>query len=92
MGAFTAATTNTNAPNLLFVVVQIQLDGVGAIFGVINEQFLVPSLGSNLVGAITGGTGEFAGASGTFTQESLPGAGVGVNQGKPVLRGHFNLI
>jgi hypothetical protein len=86
-GAWTAAATDTTAPNQRLTTVQVHLDGIGAIMGLINEGGTVGN-----VGAVQGGTGDFAGALGTFTQEGLGPVGVGVNEGQGVVRGHFNLI
>jgi hypothetical protein len=57
--------------------------------GLINEGGADPA---NLVGAVQGGTGDFASVSGTFRQVSLTGAIAGVTPGQPVSRGVLDLI
>ena len=88
-GAWTRAATETSAPNQRLTSVQFSLAGRGAIMGLINEGGADPA---NLVGAVQGGTGEFASVSGTFRQVSLTGAITGVTPGQPVSRGVLDLI
>jgi hypothetical protein len=88
-GAWTAASTDTNAPNQRFTSVQFNLTERGAIMGLINEAGANPA---GHVGAIQGGTGEFDGVSGSFRQVPLTGAITGVTPGQPVFRGILDLI
>jgi hypothetical protein len=88
-GAWTHAAMETNAPNQRLTTVQFNLVGRGAIVGLINEAGADPN---SHVGAVQGGTGDFAGASGTFSQQSLTGVRVGVEPGQAVFRGLFDLI
>jgi hypothetical protein len=88
-GAWTAAGTDTSAPNQRLTTVQFHLDGLGAIMGLINEGGADPS---GHVGAIQGGTGAFAGALGTFRQELLMGPLPGIAPGQAVFRAHFELL
>src|SRR5262249_22994865 len=74
-GAWTAAGTDTNAPDQRFTAVQYNLAGRGAIMGLVNEG---GARADDLVGAITGGTGEFLGAQGSFRQ-------VTVSAGPPIV-------
>ena len=64
-GPWTAASTDTAAPDQRFTTLQFHLDGRGAIMGLINEGGTHPA---PLIGAVQGGTGEFTGALGTFQQ------------------------
>jgi hypothetical protein len=57
--------------------------------GLINEAGAEPS---SHMGAVQGGTGEFAGVSGVFRQENLSGTIVGVNTNQAAFRGIFDLI
>jgi len=88
-GAWTHASTDTSAPNQRFTSVQFSLAGRGAIMGIINEAGVDPA---SLVGAIQGGTGEFAGALGTFKQVPQTAGLTGVTPGPTVFRGMFDLI
>jgi hypothetical protein len=88
-GAWTAAATDTGAPNQRFTSVQFHLDRRGAIMGLINEAGASPS---SHVGAVQGGTGDFAAALGTFHQVNLTGNIVGVSPGAAAFRGVFDLI
>jgi hypothetical protein len=88
-GAWTHASTDTSAPDQRFTSVQFSLDGRGAIMGLINEAGADPS---SHVGAVQGGTDDFAGVSGTFRQVNLTGAITGVTPGQPVARGIIDLI
>ena len=88
-GAWTHAGTETSAADQRFTSVQFDLAGRGAIMGLINEAGADPA---GHVGAVQGGTGEFAGVSGTFRQVNLTGAITGVTPGTPVFRGVFDLI
>ncbi len=80
-GAWTNAGTETSAPDQRLNLVQFHLDNRGAIFGVINEA---GGMQAQLVGAITGGTGEFLGALGSFRQpiiQPATGATPQINRG-----------
>ena len=88
-GAWTHAATETSAPNQRFTSVQFNLAERGAIMGLINEAGIDPP---SLVGAVQGGTGEFAGVLGTFRQVPLTGVIVGVTPGQAVFRAVFDLI
>jgi hypothetical protein len=88
-GAWTHAGTEANAPNQRLTSVQFSLAGRGSIVGLINEAGADPS---SHVGAVQGGTGEFAGVLGTFRQVPLTTAITGVTPGQPVFRGMFDLI
>jgi len=57
--------------------------------GVINERGADPAVH---VGAVQGGTGEFAGALGTFQQVIVAGGVPGVAPGQNVFRGVLDLI
>ena len=88
-GAWTAAATDTTAPNQRFTTVQFHLDGIGAIMGLINEG----GTGANdHIGAVQGGTGAFAGALGTFRQVVLSGPIPGTAPGDTVVRATFDLL
>jgi hypothetical protein len=84
-GAWTHAATETTAPDQRFTTVQFNLDDRGAIMGLINEAGAEPS---SHVGAVQGGTGEFAGVSGFFRQD----LSIGINTNQTVFRGIFDLI
>ncbi len=88
-GAWTHASTETSAPNQRFTSVQFSLAGRGSIMGLINEAGADPA---SHVGAVQGGTGEFAGVLGTFRQLPLTGAITGVTPGQPVFRVPVDLI
>ncbi len=88
-GAWTAAATDMSAPNQRFTSVQYKLDGLGAIMGLINEA---GTGAAEHVGAVQGGTGAFAGASGTFRQAVLSGPIPGVAPGTTVFRATFDLL
>ena len=89
-GAWTHASTDTNAPEQRLTTVQFRLQDRGTIVGVINEAGADPS---NLVGVVQGGSGDFTGALGTFRQQLLSGSAVpGVIPGQTVFRGIFDLI
>jgi hypothetical protein len=68
-GAWTAAATANDAPNQRLTSVQFQLAD-GMLMGLINEGGPVANQ-PNVHGAIMGGTGAYAGASGTFNQFTL---------------------
>lgn len=89
MGAWTAAPTDPAAPDWRLTVVQYRFSGRGAIMGVINEQ---DANGDNLVGAVSGGTGEFAGALGTFRQPAIAGSVAGVSGGEEAFHPVFDLF
>jgi hypothetical protein len=88
-GAWTHASTETTAPDQRLTSVQFNLEDRGAIMGLINEAGADPA---SHVGAVQGGTGEFAGLSGVFRQMNLAGGIVGVNANHAVFRGIFDLI
>jgi hypothetical protein len=88
-GAWTHAAAETSEANQRLTSVQFSIAGRGAITGMINEAGADPS---SHVGAVQGGTGDFAGVSGTFTQPTLTGVRVGVEPGRAVFRGVFDLI
>ena len=88
-GAWTNAGTDTAAFDQRLTSVQFRLDGRGAIMGIINEGGADPAVH---VGAVQGGTGEFAGALGTFQQVLVAGGVPGVTAGQNVFRGVFELI
>jgi hypothetical protein len=88
-GAWTHASTDTNAPEQRFTTVQFRLQDRGTIVGAINEAGADPS---NLVGVVQGGSGDFTGALGTFRQQILSGVVPGVTPGQTVVRGIFDLI
>jgi hypothetical protein len=91
-GAWTAAATDTSAPNQRFTSVQFSIAGRGAIMGLINEAGAAPA---TLVGAVQGGTGEFSGALGTFKQVPQTSAVVGVTPSQPAglpVRAMFDLL
>ena len=88
-GAWTAASTETDAPDQRLTSVQFRLDGVGAIMGIINEG---GAAGNAHVGALQGGTGAFTGVLGTFRQELLSGPLPGIAPGQAVFRAHFTLM
>ncbi len=88
-GAWTNAATDTDAFDQRFTSVQFRLDRRGAIMGILNEGGADPS---GHVGAVQGGTGEFAGALGTFQQLLVSGPVTGVAPGQAVVRGVFDLI
>lgn len=68
-GAWTAAATANDAPNQRLTAVQFHLAD-GMLMGLINEGGPVANQ-PNVLGAIMGGTGVYAGASGTFNQFTL---------------------
>jgi hypothetical protein len=68
-GAWTASATANDAPNQRLTSVQFHLDD-GMLMGLINEGGPVANQ-PNVLGAIMGGTGAYAGASGTFNQFTL---------------------
>ena len=96
-GAWTAAASADDAPNQRLTTVQYLFDD-GAIMGLINE------LGADttkLVGAVQGGTGRFAHATGTFQQLPVEGPPVGTmatpgpgtpGAGQTVVRAVFDLM
>jgi hypothetical protein len=88
-GAWTNAGTDAEAFDQRFTSVQFRLDGRGAIMGIINEGGADPAAH---VGAVQGGTGEFAGALGTFQQLLVSGGVPGVTPGQAVFRAVFDLI
>lgn len=88
-GAWTAAGTETDAPDQRLTTVQYHLAGRGAIMGLINEGGANPSAH---IGAVQGGTGEFTGALGTFRQVLLSGPLPGVAAGQAVARGVLDLM
>jgi hypothetical protein len=88
-GAWTAAAMDMSAPNQRFTSVQFKLDGLGALMGLINEG---GTGAAEHVGAVQGGTGAFAGASGTFRQVGVSGPIVGVAPGTTVFRATFDLL
>jgi hypothetical protein len=91
-GAWTHASTETTAPNQRLTSVQFSIAGRGAIMGLINEAGADP--GSH-VGAVQGGTGDFAGALGTFQQVPLTAAVTGVTPSQPgglMVRSKFDLL
>jgi len=73
-GAWTAAATATDAPNQRLTTVQFLLDDGSSIMGIINEG---GADSDSHVGAVQGGTGRFAGATGTFQQLTVQGPVVG---------------
>jgi hypothetical protein len=89
MGSWTAAAADTGAPDQRFTTVQFRLNGRGAIMGLINEA---GANADNLVGAVQGGTGEFAGALGSFRQITLTGTVPGVTGSSLGVRAVFDLI
>jgi hypothetical protein len=72
-GAWTAAATDTSAPNQRLTTVQYMLQE-GSIMGLINEG----GAPSAQTGPVQGGTGAYAGALGTFTQAIRQGTTPGV--------------
>jgi hypothetical protein len=88
-GAWTNAATDTSAFDQRFTSVQFRLDGRGAIMGIINEGGADPGVH---IGAVQGGTGEFAGALGSFQQVLVAGGVPGVEPGQAVFRGVFDLV
>jgi hypothetical protein len=96
-GAWTAAAPASDAPNQRLTTVQYMFDD-GSIMGLINE------LGADttkLVGAVQGGTGRFAHATGTFQQLPVEGPPVGTmatpgpgtpSPGQTVVRAVFDLM
>lgn len=88
-GAWTRASTETTAPNQRLTSVQFSLASRGSIMGLINEA---GAGAATHVGAVQGGTGQFAGAQGTFRQMPLTEALTGVTPGQPVFRGIFDLM
>jgi hypothetical protein len=88
-GAWTNASTETTAVDQRLTSVQFRIDGRGAIMGLINEG---GAAGSDHVGAVQGGTGEFAGALGSFQQILVSGPVVGVAPGQTVVRAVFDLM
>jgi hypothetical protein len=88
-GAWTHASTETSAPDQRITSVQFSLAGRGAIMGLINEAGADPP---SHIGAVQGGTDEFAGVLGTFRQLPVTGAIPGVTPGQAVFRGVLDLI
>ncbi|HEU0115830.1 MAG TPA: hypothetical protein VFQ80_14190 [Thermomicrobiales bacterium] len=72
-GAWTAAATANDAPNQRLTSIQFHLPD-GMLMGFINEGGPIANQ-PNVHGAILGGTGAYAGASGTFNQFTLQPAG-----------------
>ena len=70
-GAWTTAASDTEAPYQRLTTVQFQMDD-GSIMGLINEGGT-----AQLIGAIQGGTGRYAGALGTFEQTIEQGTNPG---------------
>jgi hypothetical protein len=68
-GAWTAAATANTAPNQRLTSVQYHLAD-GMLMGLINEGGPIADQ-PNVLGAVIGGTGAYAGASGTFNQYGL---------------------
>jgi hypothetical protein len=74
-GAWTAAATANDAPDQRLTAVQFHLPD-GMLMGIVNEGGTT-AYQPDLHGAIMGGTGAYAGASGTFSQFALsPKGGV----------------
>ena len=88
-GAWTHAATDTAARDQRLTSVQFRLTDRGSIFGLVNEGGADPNIH---VGAVQGGTGEFAGAQGTFQQLILSGPSPGVAPGTTVFRAGFELM
>lgn len=92
-GGWTSAFSDTGLAGNRLVAIQFLLSGRGSIMGMINEGS--PDASKNLVGAVSGGTGDFTGALGTFQQFILmpptPTSTAGRNQGA-VLHGVFDLM
>src|SRR5712692_7905471 len=88
-GAWTAAATVTGAPDQRFTPLPFHLSGRGVIMGLIHEGGAAQD---KLVGAIQGGTGEFAEALGTFSQVPLTAARTGISPGTPIFHGILDLI
>jgi len=88
-GAWTHASTDTTAPDQRFTSVQFSLASRGSIMGIINEAGADPA---SHVGAVQGGTGDFAGALGTFKQVPQSTGLTGVTPGPTIFRGIFDLI
>jgi len=96
-GAWTTASTNTDAPNQRLTTVQYLFDD-GSIAGLINEIGADPT---SVFGAVQGGTGRYTGALGTFQQLPGPSAAEGTmatpgpgtpGAGQNVVRAVFELM
>ena len=82
MGAWTHDSSDSSAADHRMTVVQYKFAD-GAIAGLINERDPEPKEG--VEGVITGGTGRFVGAAGTFRQ-------LDISENPPVARGVFELL
>jgi hypothetical protein len=97
-GAWTHAADDTSAPDQRLTTVRYSFDD-GSISGLIHEAGADPS---SHVGAVHGGTGEYAGALGTFQQIPVQGPIAGViatpgpagtpGTGQFVVRSTFDLL
>ena len=67
-GVWTHDATDSEAPYQLLVNVQFRLFGTGSIMGMVNGGGTEPA---GHEGAIQGGTGQYAGAQGTFRQRVI---------------------